>query len=149
MFEKYNAVLRFFSIKKLEYNDGEAIPFLQKKCEQLHLGAWIVSHGVQSWEWQNRYETTIHGINSLIVKCGKLAQMMTVYRGFTDATLPKSFFALDRLGFRGGVEFGFMSTTSDRAQAMHYAEGKASTVFELTMGMSDRGAAVEWLSQCA
>ena len=63
------------------------------------------------------------------------------------ATLPEAFFKPDALGFRGGVEYGFSSTTTDRAQAVHYAEGKASTVLELVMGMIDRGADISWLSQ--
>ena len=46
------------------------------------------------------------------------------------------------------VQYGFSSTTTDRVQALHYAEGKASTVFEMEMGMVDRGADLGWLSQC-
>ena len=44
------------------------------------------------------------------------------------------------------VEYGFSSTTVDRAQALHYASGKASTVFEMEMGMIDRGADLTWCS---
>ena len=47
----------------------------------------------------------------------------------------------------GGIEYGFSSTTTDRAQARHYATGKASTLFEMRMGMVDRGADIGWLSQ--
>ena len=51
------------------------------------------------------------------------------------------------MGVRGGVEYGFSSTTTDRKQAVHYAQGKASTILELQMGMVDRGADISWLSQ--
>ena len=72
-----------------------------------------------------------------------------MWRGFTGATLPSSFFEANAEGVRGGIEYGFSSTTIDRAQALHYASGKASTVFEMEMGMIDRGADFSWLSQCA
>jgi len=53
---------------------------------------------------------------------------------------------------RGGIEYGFSSTTTDKAQALHYAGAEdtsdhASTVFEMQMGMVDRGADLSWLSQ--
>lgn len=51
------------------------------------------------------------------------------------------------MGVRGGVEYGFTSTTTERAQAENYALGKASTLLELEMGMVDRGADISWLSQ--
>ena len=51
---------------------------------------------------------------------------------------------------RGGVEFSFMSTTLDREVALAYARRKSSgaqLVFEVQMGMIDRGADLTWLSQ--
>ena len=48
---------------------------------------------------------------------------------------------------RGGVEFGFLSTTTDRSVAMHYAASAAGVVLEMQMGMVDRGADISWLSQ--
>ena len=76
-----------------------------------------------------------------------LTKIAPLYRGWTGATLPKRFFTPDALGLCGGVEYGFSSTTTERAQAVHYAAGKASTVLELQMGMIDRGADISWLSQ--
>ena len=70
----------------------------------------------------------------------RLTKVKPLYRGWTDATLPKTFFEADDMGVKGGVEYGFSSTTTDRAQAAHYAQGKASTILELEMGMVDRGA---------
>jgi hypothetical protein len=40
---------------------------------------------------------------------------------------------------KGGIELAFMSTTLDRNVALNFAAGKASTVFEIKMGMVDRG----------
>ena len=82
-----------------------------------------------------RYETTIHAINSTIVKMARLTKIAPLFRGWTGATLPASFFEPDALGLCGGVEYGFSSTTTAREQAVHYAQGSASTVLELEMGM--------------
>ena len=149
MYEKYNAVLRFSSGTP-QYPSEADIPFLQKKCEWLGLGKWSGdAGGAVQWVWHNNYATTIHAINSCVLKLSKLTIACKVWRGFTGATLPSSFFEANAEGVRGGIEYGFSSTTIDRAQALHYASGKASTVFEMEMGMIDRGADLSWLSQCA
>ena len=78
----------------------------------------------------------------------RLAKPQTVYRGIAGRVLPAQFW---RGAGHGGVEFAFMSTTADRTVAMQYAKGsqqsKASTVMEIKMGMIDRGADLQWLSQ--
>ena len=94
----------------------------------------------------NLYPTTIHAINSLIIKLSKLTPACTVWRGFTKATLPKKFWEPNADGFCGGVEYGFCSTTVDRAQAAYYSQGTASTILEMKLGMLDRGADISWLS---
>ena len=88
----------------------------------------------------NLYATTIHGINSAVIKLSKLQVACPVYRGSTRAVLPAQFWQKDVFGLSGGVEFGFTSTTVERAQALHYAQGQASLVFESQMGLIDRGA---------
>jgi hypothetical protein len=71
-----------------------------------------------------------------VAKLGRLTSVTTVYRGFRGATLPAAFLQADaEQGFAGGVEFGFSSTTVAREQAVHYATGRASTVFEMRQGM--------------
>ena len=70
-----------------------------------------------------------------------------VYRGYTRFRLPEGFWKKNEFGIAGGVEFGFLSTTAERAQAVHYAQGQASLIFESLMGMIDRGADISWLSQ--
>lgn len=101
----------------------------------------------------NGYATTIHAINSSVIKLSKLTVAGKVWRGIKDATLPKEFWVPNEMGVRGGIEYAFSSTTVDREQAMLYAQGSAhqdgdaSTIFEMQMGMVDRGADLTWLSQ--
>ena len=97
----------------------------------------------------NRYATTLHAINSAIVKLGKLTVATTVYRGLSGFVLPKQFTESNRYGVKGGVEGAFMSTTLNRDVAMSYAAtgGKAGFVFQIQQGMVDRGADIGWLSQ--
>ena len=51
----------------------------------------------------NRYVTTTHVINSVIVKASKLTKVAKVYRGVAGV-LPDRFCEDDEHGFRGGVE---------------------------------------------
>ena len=95
----------------------------------------------------NLYATTIHAINSCVLKSSKLQRACKVYRGFAGARLPTEFWVQNAHGVAGGVEFGFSSTTVRREEAVAYASGAASTVFEMQMGMVNRGADVSWLSQ--
>ena len=54
----------------------------------------------------------------------------------------------NQFGVCGGVDTAFMSTSRERDVVINYAKGaKAGTLIELQMGMVDRGADVEWLSQ--
>jgi len=99
----------------------------------------------------NGYPTTIHAINSCVIKLSKLTKAGKVWRGIKGATLPKEFWVANEMGVRGGIEYAFSSTTTDREQALIYSGGgddsAASTVFEMQMGMVDRGADLTWLSQ--
>ena len=68
--------------------------------------------------------------------------------------LPTSFWEKNEQGVRGGVEAGFMSTTTSRAVAVGYSggpeaggEGRAPMVLEMGQGMIDRGADIGFLSQ--
>ena len=111
MFTKYNNVLRAHS----------GVPIFRVWNEEYNCG--------------NTYATTIHAINSCVIKLSKLTQAAKVWRGFKGATLPREFFVPSKLGVCGGIEYGFSSTTSDKEQAMVYASGAASTIFEMQMGM--------------
>ena len=97
---------------------------------------------------RNKYTTTLHVINSAVVKMGKLTQAGTVYRGISGGVLPDEFWESNEFGVCGGIEYAFMSTTQDREVAFAYAKGnRLATILEIRMGMVDRGASVEWLSQ--
>ena len=150
LYQKYNTVLRCFS--------GDA--FVVSLCVKLGLGERLAGSDAEgegvavedrppakNWKWINSYQTTIHAINSCVLKASKLTKAGKVWRGFSRATLPESFWVPDEQGICGGIEFGFSSTTTEMRQALHYASGAASTVFEMRMGMVDRGASLRWLSQ--
>ena len=97
----------------------------------------------------NRYVTTVHAINSCIVKMSKLTKVAKVYRGVSGGILPQRFWEPNAQGVCGGVERAFLSATYDRSVAVHYASqtGKPGIVFEIQMGMIDRGCELSWISQ--
>ena len=96
----------------------------------------------------NLYTTTLHVINSGIVKTSKLTFAGKVYRGVSGAALLPEFWEPNDHGVRGGIEGAFMSTTTNRDVAMQYAaSGGRGVVFEIQQGMIDRGADISWLSQ--
>ena len=97
----------------------------------------------------NRYTTSLHVINSAVVKLGKLQSAQKVYRGVSGGMLPAEFWEASDANVRGGCEFGFLSTTLEKEVASNYAasSGKAGILFEMQMGMIDRGASLGWLSQ--
>ena len=69
--------------------------------------------------------------------------------GTKGGVLPPKFWEANEQGVKGGIELAFMSTTLDRKVAMGFAktEEGPSTIFEIQMGMVDRGADVQWCSQ--
>ena len=97
----------------------------------------------------NRYVTTIHVINSAIIKASKLTKIAPVYRGVSGSVLPEELWTPNAHGVRGGVERGFLSLSYDRNMAMEYASDdvKPSILFEIQMGAVDRGCSLEWISQ--
>ena len=83
---------------------------------------------------RGRYTTTLHVLNSVIVKLKNLTPVDPVYRGLTQKTLPKSFHIPDaELKYRGGVEFGFMSCSRDREEALRYARKHPKNMILLEM----------------
>ena len=95
----------------------------------------------------NFYTTTIHVINSCIVKMGKLTKAQPVYRGMSGRIFPEQFWKPNSQGVMGGVEFAFMSTTPDRSVAEQYSQDGFGIIVEIQQGMIDRGAEISWLSQ--
>eukprot|EP00966_Prymnesium_polylepis_P068193 1585006-Prymnesium_polylepis.2 len=96
----------------------------------------------------NTYVTTTYVINSVIVKSSKLTKAKKVYRGVAGGVLPESFWHVNEQGVKGGIESAFMNTTFEREVAMTYASvpGKPALLFEMQMGMIDRGAELNWIS---
>ena len=58
-----------------------------------------------------RYTTTLHVINSAIIKLSKLTSATKLYRGVSGALLPRPFWTPNQYNVRGGVEVAFMSRT--------------------------------------
>ena len=81
-----------------------------------------------------------------IIKLSRTMKAFRVYRGTKGGILPPEFWKPNEMNVRGGIELGFMSTTLTRNVAMKFAssdESKPSLVFEIQMGMVDRGAPVQ------
>ena len=100
IFHKYNLVLRA---------SGDGPDFIKRDYAALCRG--------------NTYTTTLHVLNSCIVKLSKLTKVTKVYRGMGSGVLPDAFWKPNKVHVRGGVEAGFLSTTVDRSVAAHYASG--------------------------
>ena len=102
MFVKYNGVLRGLQSESA---------FLRNQMLQLCCAAGIADEyqrGKLSFEEAkaslNKYTTTLHGINSAVIKLGKLTKATKVYRGISGMALPKEFWEENAFGVRGGVE---------------------------------------------
>eukprot|EP01052_Picozoa_sp_SAG31_P017584 SAG31_NODE_1210_length_9377_cov_21.101207_3_plen_1379_part_00 len=97
------------------------------------------------------FVSTLHSINSGVIKLSRLQPIGKIYRGMSGMKLPRSFIHPDAFGVRSGVEYAFMSTTMDRTIAEIYSRGSdpsaPSLVFEMEMGMVNRGAFLGWISQ--
>ena len=91
----------------------------------------------------------------LVAQCSAPAVLVllrcidTLWLDMQGGVLPAAFWTPNNHNVRGGIELAFMSTTTDRSIAMNYAraDDKPSIVFEMQMGMIDRGAPLQWCSQ--
>jgi WD40 repeat protein len=132
MFCIYNSVLRAFGEK-----DEGVVPLREKNFPGENV--------------KGRFVTTIHTINSGLLKLCRLQPACKIFRGICGMKMPEFFLNRNEFNVRGGIEYGFMSTTSDASVALDYAIGGdqsvASTVMVADMGMIDRGAGLDWLSQ--
>jgi hypothetical protein len=93
----------------------------------------------------NLYTTTLHVINSAVLKLGQLTKAEKVYRGISYRTLPERMLKRDRFNTCGGVEYGFTSCSTNKDEAEMYAtsaneRNTTDIVVEMEMGMVDRGA---------
>jgi hypothetical protein len=104
---------------------------------------YVHYNGVLRNKTKGSFVTTLHAINSGILKLSKQTKAATVYRGVAGGVLPKQFWSPNEDGVMGGIELGFMSTTTDRNVALGYmrqSNKAAKMLFEVRMGMIDRGA---------
>jgi hypothetical protein len=70
---------------------------------------------------ESKYVTTLHSVNSAVVKLGKLTEATRVYRGISGGRMPAAFTRRAKGQVRGGIEYAFTSTTRERDVAMSYA----------------------------
>ena len=103
----------------------------------------------------NVYTTTLYLLVSCVVCISRETRLPAgtkLYRGLGgDKALPAFFFKSDARGRKGMLEWGYMSTTADKAVAVQYCgvkEGKPfPTILEIEAGAVDRGADISDLSQ--
>ena len=106
-------------------------------------------------ESDNRFSTTIFVLVSAIQKlsrCMHIPAGMLLFRGLGGTLeLPDSFTIADENGCKGWTEFGFMSTTADRAVAVQYSGVKdrkpQASIMEIRPNAVDRGADISEFSQ--
>ena len=160
MFVKYNGVLRGLSSESPFLRNQMISLCCSKDIADAYLGStprdkpFLAAAGSITFEVAkrsvNKYTSTLHAINSVIIKLGKLTKAIKVYRGIAGMKLPDEFWTPNKFNVRGGVEQAFMSTTTERLVAMGYAsggQGAAGIVIEVQQGMVNRGAEIGWLSQ--
>ena len=71
----------------------------------------------------NTYSTTIHCLVSAVTKISRVTKIpdgLLLYRGLGGIRLPESFYKGGAAGFKCFVEWGFMSTTSNKDIAVQY-----------------------------
>ena len=103
----------------------------------------------------NVYTTTLYLLVSCVVCISRETRLPAgtkLYRGLGgDRTLPAFFFRSDAQGRKGMLEWGYMSTTADKAVAVQYSGIKQGrpfpTILEIDAGAVDRGADISELSQ--
>ena len=66
-----------------------------------------------------RYTTTLHVINSAIIKLSKLTSATKLYRGVSGALLPRPFWTPNQYNVRGGVEVALLSSLGRGASHTH------------------------------
>ena len=99
-----------------------------------------------------RFVTTIHAMNSGVLKLSVLTPITKVYRGAAGMKMPERLMKPDAFNSRLGIEMGFMSTTTDAKVALVYGKDKnadraLNQVYEAHQDSLSRGCVLGWLSQ--
>ena len=148
MFVKYNCVLRGLDSAVAPLR-AQMVGLCSARADAEALASGGATYA-QVRTVLNTYTTTLHAINSSIVKLSKLTVACKVYRGVSGRMLPEQFWRANAFNVKGGIDSAFMSTTCDKEVAMSYAAGApsgAGFIFEIQQGMVDRGADISFLSQ--
>ena len=103
----------------------------------------------------NMFATTIFVLVSAVQKIARvteISEQLTLYCGLGSVSdLPESFGHPDAFGSKGWTEFGFRSTTADKAIALDYSGIKKGNPHPMIMAIKpnaiDRGACIADLSQ--
>ena len=101
---------------------------------------------------ENRYATTIHTLASAVIRTSRITKVppnRRVYRGLGGMALDEMWSSGDKRGVKGGVEYGFLSTTTNKDIAYEYSGVKSGNgiVFEINVGAIDIGAELKSISQ--
>ena len=103
----------------------------------------------------NTYATSLHLINSAILKLSRLGTLQPIYRAAGRDSMSKLSEA-DHLGECGTLEFAFLHTSADRfalveymkgVGAVHDRPGQHSMIFEIVQDAEHRGANLSAISQ--
>lgn len=97
------------------------------------------------------FVTSILVLDSALLKLRTVSQLPAnrkVYRGLYGVDVPESFKGPDERGNRGGVEFGFLSTSSSKTQAVGYInfDYGMPQLYEIQVGQINRGTSLKWIS---
>jgi hypothetical protein len=97
------------------------------------------------------WATTIAVCYSAVLKLSMLSKPTTVYRGVKEDVriLPDDFLNAAPGKFAGGTELAFTSCTKSPKVALQYAGKGPGSIFVIDFGIGSRGAAIQFLSQCA
>ena len=101
MLVKYNAVLRGLA-SEVSFLKNTFISLCCPKSVADALSEGTISFD-EAKRSANTFTTTIHCINSAILKLGKLTMGKMAYRGIGGGKLPDEFWIPNQYGFRGGV----------------------------------------------
>jgi len=128
-------------------------------CVSLYTGPMFMKYNPclrqGSAEGRNMFATTIFVLVSAVQKIARVTEIseeLMLYCGLGNVSdLPESFGHADAFGSKGWTEFGFRSTTADKAVALDYSGIKKGNPHPMVMAIKpnsiDRGACIADLSQ--
>ena len=115
------------------------------------LRKWPVAKYEELKSKDSLFPTTICVLVSAVQKLAQVMELppgTVLYRGIDgNMELPPQFTTPDAYGCLGGMEPGFMSTTSDWNTALSYTSGCLPKVLAIVVGAVDRGADISQYSQ--